>query len=262
MKAAQLFDVTGLVTVVTGGGSGIGYAMAEAMADNGARVILVDVDRARIEAAKARLSERGGTVSGEVLDISDVPAVNALFDRIAAEHGRIDVAFANAGVTAGPGYGSPEGVIEKVSMDLWRSSMGVNLDGTFATLQAAARHMKPRRRGSIVVTASIAGLKTSPLPGYAYHAAKAAVAHLVRLAAKEMGAHGVRVNGIAPGPFATNMANGRMLDPVVAAKFAATVPLGRMAEPDEAKGLALLLASPASSYINGAVIPIDGGDSA
>jgi NAD(P)-dependent dehydrogenase (short-subunit alcohol dehydrogenase family) len=108
----------------------------------------------------------------------------------------------------------------------------------------------------------VAAFRTSPLPGHSYHAAKVAVAHLVRLVAAELGPFNVRVNGIAPGPFKTNFAGGRMRDPEAGKKFAASVPLGRLAEVEEIKGLALFLASAASSYVTGAVIPIDGGTAA
>jgi NAD(P)-dependent dehydrogenase (short-subunit alcohol dehydrogenase family) len=153
----------GRVAVVSGAASGIGYAIAECLADNGARVVLADLNRDALERVESRFRERGAEVWSEQLDISDFAAVDALFARLAEKHERIDVVFANAGVSAGPGYGSAEGVIEKVSMETWRRSMDVNLDGTFMTMQAAARHMKPQGQGSIVVTASIAGLKTSPL---------------------------------------------------------------------------------------------------
>jgi NAD(P)-dependent dehydrogenase (short-subunit alcohol dehydrogenase family) len=123
--------------------------------------------------------------------------------------------------------------------------------------------MKRRRSGSIVATASIAGLRADPLVGYGYVAAKAAVGNIVRQAAVDLAPHNVRVNAIAPGPFLTNIAGGRLhRDPDVVKKFAAHVPLGRIAQPDEIKGLALLLASPAGSFITGTVIPIDGGTTA
>ena len=122
--------------------------------------------------------------------------------------------------------------------------------------------MKPRRSGSIVVTSSVAALKASRLPSYGYHAAKAGIAQVVRVAALELGPYNIRINAIAPGPFATNIGNGRICTPEGAAMFASTVPLGRVADIHEIKGLALLLASPASSYMTGAIIPIDGGTQA
>jgi NAD(P)-dependent dehydrogenase (short-subunit alcohol dehydrogenase family) len=123
--------------------------------------------------------------------------------------------------------------------------------------------MKQQRGGSIVATTSIAGTRSEPLVGYGYAAAKAAVNNIVRHAAVELAPHNVRVNAIAPGPFRTNIAGGRLhREPEVVKKFAAMVPLGRIGEPDEIKGLALLLASPAGRFITGAVIAIDGGTTA
>jgi NAD(P)-dependent dehydrogenase (short-subunit alcohol dehydrogenase family) len=132
----------------------------------------------------------------------------------------------------------------------------------FVSIQAAAAHMKTQRDGRIIVTSSIAGLGAEPVVGYAYIATKAAVANLVRQAAHELAGYNVMVNAIAPGPFRTNIGGGRLNDPEAVKQFEGMVPLGRIASTDEIKGLALLLASPASSYLTGAVIPIDGGSSA
>jgi len=130
------------------------------------------------------------------------------------------------------------------------------------TVQAAAEVMKAQKRGRIIVTASIGGMRSEPMTGYAYATTKAAICNLVRHAALELATHGVVVNAIAPGPFLTNIGNGRLNDPAVRAAFAADVPQGRLAHTDEIQGLALLLASPAASFITGAVIPIDGGATA
>lgn len=262
MKASELFDVRDKVALVTGAAHGLGSGMAEVLADNGAIVVLADLDTDALAEVAGRLRKSGGRVSTVVVDISNFDAVRKMVDDTAEKFGQLDIVFANAGISAGPGYGVEDGQIENVSMEAWEHSTRINLDGTFVTIQAAARQMKQRRSGSIIVTASIAGVKTSPIPAYAYHAAKSAVAHVVRVAAKELGPHNIRINAIAPGPFRTSIGNGRMHDPEVAGKFTSTVPLGRMATIDEIKGLALLLASSASSYINGAIIPIDGGDSA
>jgi NAD(P)-dependent dehydrogenase (short-subunit alcohol dehydrogenase family) len=262
MKAAQMFDVSGQVVVVTGAASGLGLGMAEVMAEHGAKVVMADVNAEGLSREAARLGQGGAAVEAQPLDIADAGAVRRVIDGVVERHGRLDTVFANAGTTSGPGYGSPAGQIENVDLDVFARALQVNLTGTFVTMQAAARHMKQRRAGSIVVTASVAALRTSPLPGHSYHAGKAGVAHLVKLVAAELGPFQVRVNGIAPGPFVTNMAGGRMRDPEAQAKFAATVPLGRVAAVEEIKGLALFLASGASSYVTGAVIPIDGGTAA
>jgi NAD(P)-dependent dehydrogenase (short-subunit alcohol dehydrogenase family) len=135
----------------------------------------------------------------------------------------------------------------------------VNLTATFVAIQSAARHMKKQRQGRIVAIASIAGMRGDPMTGYAYASSKGAVVNLVKQASWELAPYNVLVNGIAPGPFRTNIAGGRIREPEVEKAFADTVPLGRIAETDEIMGLALLLASKASSFMTGAVIPIDGG---
>jgi NAD(P)-dependent dehydrogenase (short-subunit alcohol dehydrogenase family) len=130
-------------------------------------------------------------------------------------------------------------------------------------MQAAAVHMRARKRGRIIVTSSIGGMKSEPMVGYAYAASKAALNNLARHAAVELARDNVLVTAIAPGPFRTNIANGRLhKDPSVEKAFAQDVPLGRIGEVEEIKGLALLLASDASSFLTGAVIPIDGGATA
>jgi NAD(P)-dependent dehydrogenase (short-subunit alcohol dehydrogenase family) len=264
VKTSQLFDVAGHVAFVTGAASGLGLAYAEVMAENGARVVLADADAAGLEGARARLASAGCAVEAAVVDIGESDELRAAIDAAAHRHDRLDVMFANAGITSGPGFElSPSGTIEALELALFRRAIDVNLTATFMTIRLAAAHMKRQRSGSIIATASIAGLRSEPLVGYGYVAAKAAVINLVRHAAVELAPYNVRVNAIAPGPFLTNIAGGRLRrEPEVAARFAAAVPLGRIADPAEIKGLALLLASPAGSFITGAVIPIDGGTTA
>src|ERR1700677_1203881 len=133
MKAAKLFDVSGLATIVTGAASGIGLAYAEAMADNGARVTLFDKDALSLEAATARLAAKGGDVRGQVLDVTDRPALRAAVDAAASHYGKLDVAFANVGIDSPPGFLGmtgkrvPEGAFENVSDERWDQVMGTNL---------------------------------------------------------------------------------------------------------------------------------------
>jgi NAD(P)-dependent dehydrogenase (short-subunit alcohol dehydrogenase family) len=261
MKANELFDLSDHVVVVTGAASGIGLATSQVVAANGARVVMIDIDGDRLAEA-ANSIRPAGAVDTVVVDVRQARPITAAIDACAAKYGRLDSVFANAGISGGPGFGKPEGVLQAASLELWNNCLRVNLDGAFHTMQAAAKHMKPRRSGSIVVTSSVAALRASAAPSYGYHAAKAGIAQVVRVAALELGPHNVRVNAIAPGPFKTNIGNGRMHTPEGAALFASTVPLGRLAELDEIKGLALLLASPASSYMTGTIIPIDGGTQA
>jgi len=263
MKAERLFSLAGKTALVTGAASGLGLAIAEAYCANGAQVALLDIDRDAAEAQAARLRGAGHAATAHRVDITDLPELRATVDRLVAGWGRLDIAVANAGTSAGPGFEqTPDGGIERVLDETWAKVVDVNLTGTFATMQAAARPMKGQGRGRIIAVASIAGLRAEPLVGYAYVATKAAVVNLVRQAAAELAPHNVLVTGIAPGPFRTNIAGGRIRQPEVEALFASMVPLGRIAEPDEIKGLALLLASDASSYMTGVTIAIDGGTTA
>jgi NAD(P)-dependent dehydrogenase (short-subunit alcohol dehydrogenase family) len=254
----RLFDVRGSRVVVTGAASGLGLAIGEVLADCGARVTLADIDPERLEDVASTLSARGCDVRAAQVDVTDDASVRAAFDGAVAAYGGIDVVFANAGIAAVPGYASPGGQeLHTVSDDVWRRVVGVNLDGVLHTMRAAAAVMKPQRSGRIVVTASTAGLRADPMVCYGYIASKGAVVNVARQAALELAPHGVNVNVIAPGPIRTRIGGG--VTPESERQWAALVPLGRMGEPEELKGLALLLASPASSFITGAVITIDGG---
>jgi NAD(P)-dependent dehydrogenase (short-subunit alcohol dehydrogenase family) len=257
--ADQLFDVRGARVLVTGAASGLGFAMAEVMADSGARVTLADLDAGLLAEATGELSERGLDVRSVELDVSERDQVQAAIDGVVAEQGGLDVVYANAGISLEPGFTDPKGGIAAIDGDDWRRVLGVNLDGVVFTIGAAAAAMKEQGSGRIVVTASNAGTKIEPLVGYSYAATKAAVIHVVRQAALELAPHGININAIAPGPFRTRIGSGHLPDPEVEKLWADLIPLGRMAETEELKGLALLLGSPASSFITGAVVLIDGG---
>lgn len=257
-----MFDLEGQVAFVTGAAKGLGFAMSEAVAEQGATVVMTDIDDAALSDAVARLTARGLRVHPEAVDVSDIDRLAKTIDGAAARFGRLDIAFANAGLSAGPGPLTEAGAMGQVDLARWNSLLQINLTSVFVTIRAAAAHMRARRNGRIIVTASIAGLRGERMCGYAYAATKAAVANLVRQAAIELSPHNVNINAIAPGPFLTDIGQGRLRQAEIASQFAADVPMGRIAQPEEIKGLALLLASPASSYITGAVIPIDGGASA
>lgn len=261
MQLSSLFDLSGRRVLVTGAASGLGLAISEAMLEAGARVLMSDMNLDLLEAQAHRLKTRHPNVACVGLDVSDASEVDRVIDAMAAE-GPIDCVFANAGISAGRGFIVEAGRLENVDLASWDRVLRVNLDGVMTTLRAAVRHMLPRKSGRIVVTSSIAGLRSESLSGYAYIASKAAVNNLVRQAAVELAPHNVLVNAIAPGPFATELNGGRLRLPESVERMKTHIPMGRMADPQEIKGLALLLASPASSYMTGAVIPIDGGASA
>jgi NAD(P)-dependent dehydrogenase (short-subunit alcohol dehydrogenase family) len=266
MKIGDMFKVEGYGCIVTGGASGIGLSFVEALAENGARVTMLDIDRERLDGETKRLTSLGWDVRGARVDVSDRKGLARALDEAAEIYGRLDVVFANAGIDPGIGFVTldrtkrlPEGAIENYEDARWDRVIDVNLNGVFATIKAAAKHMKKRNSGRIIVTTSFAAIGIEPGIGAAYMAAKAGAAHLMRNAALELAKYNILVNAIAPGPFVTNINNGWMKRPEIRAAFAGTVPLGRAASTEEMKGLALFLASPASSFVTGAQIVIDGG---
>jgi NAD(P)-dependent dehydrogenase (short-subunit alcohol dehydrogenase family) len=254
----ELFDVSGKVALVTGGASGLGYAFASILADCGAVVVVADWNAERLEKAVGDLSARGRAVSFP-LDVTDAAAVGVCVDSIAAEYKSIDIAFANAGIARGRPPLIPEGTIDDFDMADYYALVDVNLHGVVHTTRAAARHMKRQRSGSIVVTASTAGLRNDPFTPYSYAIAKAGVVNFTKQAAHDLARWNVRVNAIAPGPFKTNLGGGGPMPPEAEARWNSVIPLGRMGDPSEIRGLALLLASPAGSFMTGGVYPIDGG---
>ncbi len=268
-KISDLFKVDDYGVVVTGGASGIGLAYVEALASNGARVTLLDVHSQRVENEMRRLRDAGLQIRGQTVDITDHEKLDAAIDDAARAYGRLDVVFANAGIDPGAGFvgawvGSkrprvPEGAIENYTDERWNRVIDINLSGTFATVRAAARHMKPRKSGRIIVTTSLAATRVEPAIGAAYMAAKAGSRQFVKTVALELAAYGITVNAVAPGYIVTNIGGGHAKDPVEQKEVAATIPMHRVGFPGDMHGLALFLASPASDYITGQEIIIDGG---
>jgi NAD(P)-dependent dehydrogenase (short-subunit alcohol dehydrogenase family) len=276
----DLFDVRGQVALVTGGASGLGYAFAEILVQAGANVVIADWDADALEGAVKSLAEAGVAagreppavgqpatggppgpplVNGRGVDVSDPQAVRDLVDRVVDLHGRIDIVFANAGVARGRPPMLPEGWLDDMSMPDYGTLIDVNLHGVVYTVQAAARPMKRQRAGSIITTASTAGLRNDPYTPYSYAIAKAGVVNFTKQAAHDLARWGVRVNAIAPGPFKTHLGGKEPTSAAAEAMWSAVVPLGHMGDPKEIRGLALLLASKAGSFMTGGVYPIDGG---
>jgi NAD(P)-dependent dehydrogenase (short-subunit alcohol dehydrogenase family) len=268
----ELFDIRGQVAIVTGGASGLGYAFASILAETGASVVIADWNGDRLGAACDSLGKlaadagqvrpgHGGppAISGRVLDVSDEAAVGAFVDNIVATHGKIDIVFANAGIARGRPPLTAAGTLDVFDMADYHALVEVNLHGVVHTARAAARHMKRQRSGSIVVTASTAGLRNDPFTPYSYAIAKAGVVNFVKQAAHDLARWNVRVNAIAPGPFKTSLGGGGPMPPEAEARWNSVIPLGRMGDPGEIRGLALLLASPAASFMTGGVYPVDGG---
>jgi NAD(P)-dependent dehydrogenase (short-subunit alcohol dehydrogenase family) len=265
MKAQDLFDVRGSVVVITGAASGIGLAYAEVMAANGAKVNLIDVNADALAATVAQLRAVGAEVHGDVADVTQPQTLQQAFANVVARHGRLDVVFANAGISAGPGFlngagaRNPAGAIENLSLEVWNRVIATNTTSVFLTLQAVVPTMKAQGSGRIIVTSSIAATKTETLVSAIYATSKAAVGHLVRQAAHELAAYGILVNAIAPGPVITNIGGGRLKSPDARQPFERAAPLHRIATPADLQGAALFLASPGSSLITGTQIVVDGG---
>jgi NAD(P)-dependent dehydrogenase (short-subunit alcohol dehydrogenase family) len=260
---ARLFDVRGVRAVVTGAASGLGFAMAEVLAECGAHVTLADVDEELLEESTSALAGRDLSARSFAVAVSDESRVEALIRDVVEAEGSVDVVFANAGIAASPGWAVEGGQrLESVEWAVFDRVLGVNLHGVLYTMKHAAAAMKKQGSGRIVVTSSIAGLRPEPVVCYGYIASKAAVLNIVRQSALELAPHGILVNAICPGPFkGTRIGGGATLDPdpETEEQWVGTIPVRRMAEPEELKGLVLLLASPAGSFITGAAHVIDGG---
>lgn len=255
----RLFDVRGMRVVVTGAASGLGFAMAEVMAECGATVLLSDRNEETLVPAQQRLGGREFSVHAKTTDVSDKEQVEQLFAEAERLMGGVDVAFVNAGIGAGNNMWDKDGRLETFSESDWERVIRTNLNGAFWTLQAAAAVMKQQRSGSIIVTGSTAGLRAEPMVGYAYLAAKSALTNIVRQAALELAPYGVRVNAIAPGPMKTNIGGPVPKPPEVIEAWMRSIPFRRYGDPEAVQGVALLLASPAASFVTGSVYGIDGG---
>jgi NAD(P)-dependent dehydrogenase (short-subunit alcohol dehydrogenase family) len=261
--------VAGFGVIVTGGASGLGLAYGEVLAAHDARVTLIDVDGDSVAAQASRLRDEGLDVRSAIADVTDHAALDRAIDDAAATYGRLDVAFANAGIDPGVGFVGAwaggqrprvaDGALERYTDERWNRVIDINLNGIFATVRAAVRHMRPRRFGRIVVTTSLAASKVEPAIGSAYMTAKAGARHLMHSIALELAADGITANAIAPGFFITNIGGGHAHNPDMQAAIAKDIPMHRVGQPDDIKALALFLASPASEYITGQEIVIDGG---
>jgi len=247
----------GKTALVSGAASGIGRASAILFAAEGANVVLLDLAPAVEETAEA-IRSAGGRGIAFVRDSSDEANVAAAIDAAVREFGALDVCFANAGISGGlvP--------LQEQTPEHWLQVLTINLVGTFLAVKHAARVMTPRKRGSIICTASVAGLR-SGAGGSPYSSSKAGVISLVQTTAYQLGGSGVRINAICPGLIETGMtkpifdqAKSRGTDH----KIGQLNPLRRAGVPTEIAQMALFLASDDASYVNGQAFPVDGGLSA
>ena len=239
-------DLSGRAALITGAASGIGRASALAFASAGASVALLDIDAVGLADTAAAVRAAGTLAEVLVADVRDLRAVTGAVGRAVEAFGRLDAALNNAGV---PGPYVP---LDEYSEEDFMRILEVDLVGVWRCMRAEIRHMRARGTGAIVNTSSMLGAAAMPDNG-AYVAAKHGVHGLTRAAALELGGAGIRVNAIAPGVTRTGMTS------AVSDELLRTVPLGRIAEPEEIAAAAVWLCSPEASYITGSVLVADGG---
>ena len=256
--AYKPFDLTGKVALVTGGNRGIGYGMAEALAQAGADVVIWGSSAERNAEAERKLKALGGQVLAQTVDVADEQQVVDAMAAANAWKGRLDQVIANAGI----GRGAPSFI--EMSTETYRKVLSVNLDGVFFTFREACRHMVERAKttgekgGSIVGVASLAAIEGAAR-NEAYAATKGAVISMMKSVAVEHARWGIRANAILPGWIATDMTQGAQDNPAFAEKVIPRVPARRWGEPADFGGIAVYLASDASSYHSGDSFVIDGG---
>jgi gluconate 5-dehydrogenase len=250
--ASDLFSLHGKIVLVTGASRGLGRAMASAMASSGGHVVLNGRDRAALETAAAGLREAGASVETAAFDVTDEEAVTAAIAGIVARHGRLDVLVGNAGIQ----HRRP--LLEFATAD-WRRVLDTNLTACFVLAREAARPMIAQGSGRIIVTASMMGPAIARPTVSAYIAAKGGLVALTKALAVELGPHGICCNAIAPGYFATEMNAALLADSEFTRFVGKRTPLGRWGQSEEIGGVAVFLASAASSYVNGHTLFVDGG---
>ena len=255
MKA---FDLSSKVAVITGGNSGIGLGMAEALASAGCAVHIWGRNPARNEQAVGRLRAQGGRAEAVVCDVSDPRSIDTAFAKALDTFGRVDGCFANAGV----GGGGRRSFVER-PLEEWRKLLSINLDGAFLTLQAAARHMVDRAGrgdagGRLVVTSSLASIFGTARNEH-YAASKAALNALSAALAVELARFGITANAILPGWIKSDMTEALFNTEKFVSAVMPRIPMRRFGEPADFGGIAVYLMSDASAYHTGDCFVIDGG---
>ncbi|WP_078392521.1 SDR family oxidoreductase [Shouchella patagoniensis] len=258
MSIQTLFDLTGKTAIVTGGGRGLGEAMAQALAEAGANVVVCSRKEAACQEVKQQIEASGGHAMALACDVTNEADVERIVEEVYNQYGKIDILINNSGTSWG---GMPP---EEMPADKFQKVVNVNLLGTFLMAKAVGKKMiADSVQGKIVNIASVAGLRGSDpnvMQAVGYNASKGGVITLTKDLAKSWGKHGITVNAIAPGFIPTKMTKD-VIAPVEK-EMVASVPLNRLGEPRDMQGAVLYLASEASSYVTGQTIVIDGGTTA
>jgi len=249
----EKFSLAGLVGIVTGGGQGLGRVYCHAFAEAGADVIVAEIlEDTGVETAEQVRAAGRNSIFVQT-DVRRKESVEQMAEKALKEFGRIDFLVNNAGLAR-------ESLAVNVMEDDWRDILDVNLNGMFFCCQAVGRHMLQRKAGSIINISSISALVANRGRQHlSYNVAKAGVSQLTRVLACEWAEHNVRVNGIAPGYTATEKIQPLLDDPDFGGVVIPWIPMRRPAQPEELAPLAIFLASPASSYMTGTTVVVDGG---
>ncbi len=255
MHVRELFDLSGSVAIVTGGGRGIGRHLAIGLAEAGADLVLASRKLENCQAIAHEVETLGRRATAVQADLSEPKEIDRLVEQAIAEFSRIDILVNNAGTTwAAPTLDYP--------IEGWDRVFALNVRGLWLLSQQVARHMKGQGGGTIIHVSSVATRHAAPdeeQPVVAYNASKGAVDALTVDMAVKLAPFGIRVNCIAPGPFDTDMMDHIRRDEEMRRRFEARIPVGRSGVEDDIKGAVVFLASAASAYVNGQILAVDGG---
>ena len=248
-KARITTDLAGQVAIVTGAARGLGRAIAETLAQSGAKVACVDVKAELLAETVSAIQAAGGTAMAWTCDVTDSERVSAVVEEVATTWGGLHILVNNAGITK-------DTLIMRMKDEQWDAVIGINLRGTFLFTRTASRYLMKAERGRIINIASVSGITGNP--GQAnYSASKAGIIGLTRTVATELAGRNITVNAVAPGFIATEMT--AALSEEIVAEVKKRIPLGRMGQPQDVADAVLFLASPAADFITGHVLTVDGG---
>jgi len=252
MNVREMFDLNDKVAIVTGGGRGIGLKMAEGLAEVGANIVLCSRKVENCQKAAQDLAKLGVKTLAMACDVKSQASIQSVVDKTSERFGRLDILVNNSGVTWG-------GAVEEYSLEGWEKVMDTNMTGAFLFSQIAGRAMIRQKRGVIINIASVMGVIgiQEGADAIAYSASKGALITFTKDLAAKWARHNIRVNAIAPGWFPTDMT--KWVFEHHSKKILTFVPMGRFGEPEELKGAVVYLASDASRYVTGIVLPVDGG---